>query len=107
APLPESGVARDCRSEARTLARRAARRYALPVRAPGLLLRGSGLDARTPGLQPDGHAEGHLGEDRGTGAGLIGSGPAIVPVSSFQFPVSRGPCITPRPRCTAGPTPPT
>ena len=36
----------------------------LPVRTAGLLLRGSGYQARSPGLQPHRSAERHLGENR-------------------------------------------
>ena len=41
---------------------------ALPIRAAGLLLRRSRLDAGHAGLQPHGHAEGHLGEDQRQGS---------------------------------------
>ncbi len=39
---------------------------ALPVRAAGLLLRGPGHDGGEAGVQPDGGAEGYLGEGEGT-----------------------------------------
>src|SRR5262249_4307898 len=42
---------------------------ALPVRAGGVLLRGSGLDEGADGVQPHGRAGGHVGEDREGPAG--------------------------------------
>ena len=41
-------------------------RLAVPVRTPWLLLRRCRLARGRAGLQPDGHAEGHLGQDRRT-----------------------------------------
>ena len=42
-----------------------------PVRAPGLLLRGPGLNAGGAGVQPDADAEGHVGEGAGSGVGSL------------------------------------
>ena len=58
-------VLADCCVEPSAGRRRA--RRPLPVRAAGLLLRRPRFRAGQAGLQPHGHAAGHVGEDRGEG----------------------------------------
>ena len=79
-------VLADCKVEPGLLG--AAAGQPLPVRAAGLLLRGSGLDAAEAGLQPHRSAAGQLGEDRkGAEGERAGVGPWWIQSHGVTEPV--------------------